>query len=114
MEENTQHVQHIMLYYFKKGKNATETQKKKSAMYGERAGTEQTCQKWVVKFHAGEFSLDDDAPQSGRQLKTVNVIPHGIASILRMSKSIKVLVKMKYVSFISQKKLSGVFGQPNI
>ena len=52
MEENTQHVQHIMLYYFKKGKNATETQKKKSAMYGERAGTEQTCQKWFVKFHA--------------------------------------------------------------
>ena len=25
MEENIQHFQHIMLYYFKKGKNATET-----------------------------------------------------------------------------------------
>ena len=26
MEENMQHFEHIMLYYFKKGKNATETQ----------------------------------------------------------------------------------------
>ena len=30
MEENKQHFQHIMLYYFKKGKKATETQKKKN------------------------------------------------------------------------------------
>ena len=29
MEEDTQHFQHIVLYYFSKGKNATETQKKK-------------------------------------------------------------------------------------
>ena len=28
MEENTQHFQHVMLYYFKKGKTATEEQKK--------------------------------------------------------------------------------------
>ena len=35
MEEIKQHVQHIMLYYFKKGKNATETQKKICALYGE-------------------------------------------------------------------------------
>ena len=27
MEENKQHFQHIMLYYFKKGENATEMQK---------------------------------------------------------------------------------------
>ena len=30
-----QHFQHITLYYFKKGKNATETRKKICAMYGE-------------------------------------------------------------------------------
>ena len=29
MEENKQYLQHIMLYYFKKGRNATEMQKKK-------------------------------------------------------------------------------------
>ena len=40
MEENTQHFWCIMLYYFKKGKNAIETQKKNCAMYGEGAVTD--------------------------------------------------------------------------
>ena len=53
-----QHFYHIMLHYFKKGKNATETQKRKfSAIYGEGALT--MCQKWFVKFCAGDFSLDN-------------------------------------------------------
>ena len=39
-----------MLYYFKKGKNATETQKKICEEYGEGAVTDQTCQKWFTKF----------------------------------------------------------------
>ena len=44
MEENKQHFRHIMLYYFKKGKNTTETQKKVCAVYGEGAVTDQTYQ----------------------------------------------------------------------
>ena len=47
--ENTQHFQHIMLYYFKKGKNATEIQKI-CAVHGEGAVTDRMCQKWFVKF----------------------------------------------------------------
>ena len=54
-----------MLYYFKKGKNATETQKKICAVYGEGAVTDRTCQKWFAKFRAGDFS-PDEAPRSGR------------------------------------------------
>ena len=54
-----------MLYYFKKGKNATEMQKKICAVYGESAMTDRMCQKWFAKFHAGDFSLDD-APRLGR------------------------------------------------
>ena len=50
MEDNTQHFWHIMLYYFKKGKNATETLKKMCAVCGEGAVTDQMCQKWFVKF----------------------------------------------------------------
>ena len=57
-----QHFWHIMLYYFKKNKNATEMQKRVCAVYGEGAMTDQTCQKWFVKFCAGDFSLDN-APQ---------------------------------------------------
>ena len=59
MEENTQHFWHVLLYYFKKSKNATETQKKICAEYGEGAMADQTCQKWFAKFHAGVFLLDD-------------------------------------------------------
>ena len=42
MEENKWHFQHIVLYYFKKGKNATETQKKICAVYGEDVVTDWT------------------------------------------------------------------------
>ena len=47
-----QHFGYIMLYNFKKGKNATKMQKKKKicAVYGEGAVTDQICQKRFVKF----------------------------------------------------------------
>ena len=50
MKEDIQHFQHIMLYYFKKGKNVTEMQKKICAVYGEGAVTDRMCQKWLVKL----------------------------------------------------------------
>ena len=90
-----------MLYYFKKGKNATETQKRICAVYGEGAVTDRTCQKWFVKFHAGDFLLDD-APWSGRpveidsdQIKTLiennqRYTMWGIADILKISNSIAI------------------------
>ena len=82
MEENTQHFWHIMLYCFKKGKNATETQKMICAVCGGGAVTDRTCQKWFAKLHAGDFSLDD-GPRVGRPaevdsetLRMINVLPH--------------------------------------
>ena len=39
-----------MLYYLKKGKNATEMQKKICAVYGEGAVIDWTCQKWFTKI----------------------------------------------------------------
>ena len=98
MEEKKQQFWHIMLYYFKKGENATETQKKICAVYGEGAVTDRTCQKWFVKFRAGDFSLDD-APQLGRpgevdndQIETLiensqRYTTWEIADILKISKS---------------------------
>ena len=49
MEEDT-YFQHIMLYYFKKGKNASEMQNKICAVYGEGGATDWMYQKWFVKF----------------------------------------------------------------
>ena len=50
IKENKQHFQYIMLYYFKRGKNTAEMQKKKiCAVYGEGAVTDPTCQKWFCE-----------------------------------------------------------------
>ena len=93
-----QHFRHIMLYYFKKGKNVTETHKKICAVYAESAVTDRTCHKWFAKFHARDL-LVDDAPQLGRpvevdsdQIKTTinnnqRYTTQEIADILKISKS---------------------------
>ena len=98
MEEKKQHFWHIMLHYFKKGENVTETQKKICGAYGEGAVTGPTCQKWFARFRAGDFSLDN-APRSGRpvevdgdQIETLTennkrYTTREIADILRISKS---------------------------
>ena len=40
-------------------------------MCGEGAVTDRMCRKWFVKFHTGNFLLDD-APQSGRVVEVDN------------------------------------------
>ena len=48
--ENMQPFQHITLYYFKKGKNTIEMQKKICAVYGEGAVPDQTYQNGLRSF----------------------------------------------------------------
>ena len=64
IEENMQHFQHIMLSYFKKGKNPTEMQKEICAVCGNGAVTDRTRHEWFVKFCAGD-SLLSSAPRLG-------------------------------------------------
>ena len=52
MEENGTFWDIIILYYIKKGKNATEMQENICAVYGGNAVAVLMCQKWFVKFHA--------------------------------------------------------------
>ena len=73
-------------------------QKKICAVYGEGAVTDGTCQKWSVKFRAGNFSLDN-APRSGRSVEVDSdrietfiennqcYTTQEIADILKISKS---------------------------
>ena len=82
----------------------THTHTKICAEYGEGAVTDRTCQKGFGKFHAGDFSLDD-APQSGRPVEVASsqiktsvennqcYTTWEIADILKISKSMKLLVK---------------------
>ena len=50
MEEKKQHFWHIMLYYSKKGKDTTKTQKKICAVYGEGAVTDECVKSGLRSF----------------------------------------------------------------
>ena len=94
--------------------------KKKDLCSVWRRCCDQICQKWFVKFCAGDFSLGD-APPSGRPVEVdSNQIETLIennqcytmwerADILKISKSIKLLVKMKNVCLFYRKKPYGFF-----
>ena len=88
-------------------------QKKICAVFGEGNVTDWTCQKWFAKFHARDFSLDD-ALQSGRPAEgdsdQIEMLIENnqrytmwkIADLLKISKSIKLLVKMENVSYFTE------------
>ena len=115
MEENTQHFWHIVLYCFKKGSNEAEIQKGSGVCRARRrCCDERTCQKWCVRFRAGGSSLDD-APRSGRPAEiTGNQIGALLendqhftmetANIFKISKSVRLLVKMKKYVFCFMEK----------
>ena len=98
----------------RKVKTQLKCKRKIWVVYGEGAVTDQTCQKWFVKFCAGDFSLDD-GPQWGRpdevncdQIATLIennqcYTTWEIAGILKVSKSIELLVKMKNMTFFTGK-----------
>ena len=109
-----------MLYYFKKGENATEKQKEMRAVYGEGTETDWTCQKCFAKFRAEDFRLDD-APWSHRAVEVDGdqsetfiennqcYTTQETADTLKMSKSIKLLMKMKNAFYFTEKSKRNFF-----
>jgi len=59
MEENKVHFRHLMLFYFRKGKNAAQTAKKICIVYGDSAVAESTVLKWFTRFRNDNFDLED-------------------------------------------------------
>jgi len=101
MEENKVHFRHLMLFFYRKGKNATQAANKICAVYGEGAVAERAVRKWFARFKAGDFKslhLENQEP-SGRpsitdedQIKTLiednpRYTTHKLAKMLNMSKS---------------------------
>ena len=84
-----------MLYYFKKGKNATEMQKKICAVYGEGPVTDWMCQKGFMKFCTRDFLLEDAPVVDQLKLMTMQLrhwekqcyMMQEIADVLKISKS---------------------------
>jgi [histone H3]-lysine36 N-dimethyltransferase SETMAR len=69
MESKKQHFRLILLFYYRKGKNAVQARKKLSDVYGEDVLTERQCQNWFAKFWSSNFDVEN-APRSGRQVET--------------------------------------------
>lgn len=68
MEEDDLHFRHILLYYYRKGKNASQARKKLCAIYGNETLKERQCQNWFARFRSGDFSLKN-AQRSGRPVE---------------------------------------------
>ena len=64
VDEN-EHFRHLLLFYFNQHLNAAEATRMICCVYGEKAVSERTAQKWFSKFNSGNFDLND-APRSGR------------------------------------------------
>ncbi|KAF2364894.1 HTH ArsR-type DNA-binding domain, partial [Trinorchestia longiramus] len=60
---------HLMLFFFRKGKNASQAIKEICALYGNDSVSERTIRKWFAKFRAGDCSLIDKE-RSGRPFTT--------------------------------------------
>ncbi|XP_014486223.1 PREDICTED: histone-lysine N-methyltransferase SETMAR-like, partial [Dinoponera quadriceps] len=69
MESNNEHFRHILLFYFRKGKNAAQAAKRD--VHGEEALKERQCRNWFDKFRSGDFSLKYEQ-RSGRPLQADN------------------------------------------
>ena len=60
MECKNEHIRHILLFYFRKGKNAAQTAKNLRDVYGEKTLKDRQCRNWFDKFRSGDFSLKDE------------------------------------------------------
>ena len=60
MENQKEHYRRILLFYFRKGKNASQVRKRLCAVYGDEALKERQCQNWSDKFRSADFSLKDE------------------------------------------------------
>ncbi|XP_014611211.1 PREDICTED: histone-lysine N-methyltransferase SETMAR-like [Polistes canadensis] len=68
MECKNEHFRNILLYYFRKGKNARQAAKKIRDVYDDEALKERQCQNWFKKFRSEDFYLKDDK-RLGRPVK---------------------------------------------
>ncbi|XP_018058409.1 PREDICTED: histone-lysine N-methyltransferase SETMAR-like [Atta colombica] len=102
---------HLMLFFYRKGKNAIQATNKICVVYGEGAVAEKTVRKWFARFKTSDFNLEDQelpgrpSTTDEDQIKTLieNNLRYTIrklAEMLNMSKSIihEHFVKLGYIN----------------
>ncbi|XP_011069255.1 PREDICTED: histone-lysine N-methyltransferase SETMAR-like [Acromyrmex echinatior] len=65
MSEISEEICYVMLFYYKKGKNAAQTCRQICEVYGADVVSERRTQEWFVRFCSGNFDVKD-RPRSGR------------------------------------------------
>ena len=64
MEIPESHFRHILLFYFRKRKNAAQADRKLCGVYGDECLSERQCQNWFARFRSGNFDVNDE-PRPG-------------------------------------------------
>ena len=54
------HFRHILLFYFRKGKNAAQAHRKLCGVYGDECLSERQWQNWFARFSSGNFDVKDN------------------------------------------------------
>ena len=60
MKCKNEHFHHILLFYFRKGKNVAQAAKKLRDVYDEEVLEDRHCRNWFDEFCYGDFSLKDE------------------------------------------------------
>ena len=110
IEESMQHFHHVMLYYFKINENANEMQHKRFVQCMKKLLelVKSGLQRFMLEISHWMFlcglvnQLKLITIRLRHKLRRINVIPAG--DIFKISKSIKLLGKMKNVSFMEKAK----------
>ena len=98
MECKNEYFRHILLFYFRNGKNAAQAAKKLRNVYSEEALNDRQCQNWLNKFQSRDFSIKDEQRSSrpnkvdDDQIKAIiesdcHVTVQNIEKILKIPKS---------------------------
>ena len=95
MENQKEHYRHILLFYFRKEKNASQTRKKLRAVYGDEALKERQCQNCFDKFRSGDFSLEDEK-RSGRPVEVDDDLIEAIIDSDRHSTTLRLQKSFMY------------------
>lgn len=86
MDNKNEHIRHVLLYYYNKGKTATNAHQKICAVYGKDRIQLRTCQKWFKKFRGGSVSVQDEA-RCGRP---TNIIDDDLKAFIKDDRHITV------------------------